>query len=53
MHDAKYAHGVLHPKNIMLNRNGDIFFTGYGFESLRKYLSLTTDYSNLSIYTGV
>lgn len=27
--------------------------TGFGMESLKKYLSLTTEYSNISMYTAV
>ena len=40
-HDQKYYHGAIQPRNIMITPDGDIFLTGYGLESLRKYLSLT------------
>lgn len=30
-----------------------MYLTGFGMESLKKYLSLTTEYSNISIYTAV
>jgi hypothetical protein len=30
-----------------------VYLTGFGMESLKKYLSLTTEYSNISIYTAV
>jgi hypothetical protein len=33
--------------------SGKVKITGYGLESLRKYLSLTADYTNLSMYTAV
>lgn len=49
---VKIGHGVLHPKNIMFDEDGDVLLTGFGMESLKKYLSLTSDYSNISFYTA-
>lgn len=50
---AKTGHGVLNPKNIMFDSDENIVLTGFGMESLKKYLSLTTEYSNLTMYTAV
>lgn len=35
------GHGSINPKNILFDDHGHAFLTGYGMESLRKYLSLT------------
>lgn len=37
----------------MFDSDGNIILTGFGMESLKKYLSLTTEYSNLTMYTAV
>ncbi len=52
LHDNKYAHGALSPKNVMLDGEGHVLLTGFGLESLRKYLSLTVDYTNITLYTA-
>ena len=49
----KYAHGAINPKNIMFDELNNICLTGYGLQSLRKYLSLTANYSNITMYTAV
>lgn len=49
----KTGHGSLNPKNVMFDENDNIILTGFGMESLKKYLSLTADYSNITIYTAV
>jgi hypothetical protein len=42
-HDRyKVGHGVLNPKNILLDDLQNVYLTGFGMESLKKYLSLTT-----------
>jgi hypothetical protein len=30
-----------------------VFLTGFGMESLKKYLSLTSEYCNIGLYTAV
>lgn len=53
-HEAtKTGHGVLNTKNIMFDDEDRVILTGFGMESLKKYLSLTTEYSNLTMYTAV
>lgn len=53
-HDVfKTGHGSLNPSNIMFDAEGSVKLTGFGMESLRKYLSLTTDYTNISFYTDI
>lgn len=37
----------------MFDDDDNVFLTGFGMESLKKYLSLTTEYSNISMYTAV
>lgn len=37
----------------MFRSDESIVLTGSGMESLKKYLSLTTQYSNLTMYTAV
>lgn len=37
----------------MYDENDNIFLSGFGMESLKKYLSLTTDYCNITMYTAV
>lgn len=49
----KIGHGVINPKNVLFDDDGRVYLTGFGMESLKKYLSLTTDYTNISIYTSV
>lgn len=53
LHAKKYAHGAISPKNVMFDEVGNIFLTGYGLESLRKYLSLTANYTNITMYTAI
>lgn len=44
---------MINPNNILFDDESNIFLTGFGMESLKKYLSLTTEYSNITIYTAV
>jgi hypothetical protein len=49
----KMGHGVLNPRNIMFDQAENVVLTGFGMESLKKYLSLTNGYCNMSFYTAV
>lgn len=49
----KIGVGVLNPSNIMFTHDNRVKLTGFGMESLKKYLSLTGDYTNITLYTAV
>jgi hypothetical protein len=51
MHHKDVALGCLSPQHIFLD-DSQIIFNNYGFESLKKYLSLLTGYTNKTIYTA-
>ena len=53
LHDKGYGHGAINPTNIMFDEHNEVVLTGYGLESLRKYLSLTSEYSNISLFTAI
>ena len=38
---------------MLVDENKNIYITGYGLTSLKKYFSLTTTYSNKNIFTAV
>ena len=42
LNDKNYAHGSINPNNVMFDENDQVVLTGYGLQSLRKYLSLTS-----------
>ena len=58
LHEKGLVHGNLNPSNIFVvpNFEGDsyrISFTGYGLRPLRRYLAMTTEYTNKTCYTAV
>lgn len=52
IHERDIAHGCLSPQHIFFD-NSHIIVNSFGFDSLRKYLSLITGYTNKNIYTAV
>lgn len=47
------THGSLKPSYILIDVNQKLYITGLGLQSLKKYLSLITGYTNKSMYTSV
>ena len=47
------GHGALNPNNILFDKENRMKLAGFGMESLKKYLSLTADYTNITFYTDV
>jgi tRNA A-37 threonylcarbamoyl transferase component Bud32 len=52
LHDCDIAHGCLSPNHIFVEE-GQVVLNGLGLQSLKKYLSLVTGYTNKTLYTAV
>lgn len=46
------THGCLKPSYILFDNKKNLFFTGLGLLSFKKYLSLITGYTNKSMYSA-
>lgn len=58
IHENSLAHGTLRPSNIFVipgteGKPNRISFSGYGLRPLRRYLAMTTEYTNKTCYTAV
>lgn len=52
MHDKDIVHGSLSPNHIYLHES-QVVINGLGLNSLKKYLSLITGYTNKTLYTAI
>jgi serine/threonine protein kinase len=51
-HKNEISHGSLKPSYILFDSQRNLFFTGLGLLSFKKYLSLITGYTNKSMYSA-
>jgi serine/threonine protein kinase len=52
LHRNDIAHGCLKPSYILFDAQRNLFLTGLGLLSFKKYLSLITGYSNKTMYSA-
>ena len=43
----------MNPQNILIDEKGKIYLSGFGLQSLKRYFSLTTSYTNKSIFSAI
>lgn len=51
MHNQDLSHGCINPFNVFIEKE-NAYIGGYGLQSLKKYFSLASSYSNKSIFTA-